>query len=97
MIVRFVPRSGLPRCLVSSTCPPATPLPPRAVLSLGTGSFFRAQRTMWNGPYTNKLFSSSYKNNIAQRVTMQSFYMTYGGTNWGHSAAPVVYSSYDYS
>ena len=23
--------------------------------------------------------------------------MTYGGTNWGHSAAPVVYTSYDYS
>ncbi|KAH8892873.1 family 35 glycosyl hydrolase [Thozetella sp. PMI_491] len=38
-----------------------------------------------------------YKNNIGQRVTMQSFYMTYGGTSWGHSAAPVVYTSYDYS
>ncbi|KAJ9154763.1 Glycosyl hydrolase family 35 [Pleurostoma richardsiae] len=38
-----------------------------------------------------------YKNNIGQRVTMQNFYMTYGGTNWGHSAAPVVYTSYDYS
>ena len=23
--------------------------------------------------------------------------MTFGGTNWGHSAAPVVYTSYDYS
>jgi hypothetical protein len=23
--------------------------------------------------------------------------MAWGGTNWGHSAAPVVYSSYDYS
>ncbi|KAK3940357.1 family 35 glycosyl hydrolase [Diplogelasinospora grovesii] len=38
-----------------------------------------------------------YKNNIGQRVTMQSIYMTFGGTNWGHSAAPVVYTSYDYS
>lgn len=38
----------------------------------------------------------SYKNNIGQRVTLQNFYMTYGGTNWGHSAAPVVYTSYDY-
>ncbi len=56
-----------------------------------------------------------YKNNIGQRVTMQSFYMTYGGTSWGHckctghlrtpreadtmiaAAAPVVYTSYDYS
>lgn len=37
-----------------------------------------------------------YKNNIGQRVTLLSIYMTYGGTNWGHSAAPVVYSSYDY-
>ncbi|RLL97255.1 hypothetical protein CFD26_107078 [Aspergillus turcosus] len=38
-----------------------------------------------------------YKNNIGSRVTLQSIYMTYGGTNWGHSAAPVVYTSYDYS
>ncbi|TPX14294.1 uncharacterized protein E0L32_005490 [Thyridium curvatum] len=38
-----------------------------------------------------------YKNNIGQRITMQNIYMTYGGTNWGHSAAPVVYTSYDYS
>jgi Beta-galactosidase, domain 2/Beta-galactosidase jelly roll domain/Beta-galactosidase, domain 3/Glycosyl hydrolases family 35 len=38
-----------------------------------------------------------YKNNIAQRVTMLSLYMAYGGTSWGHSAAPVVYTSYDYS
>lgn len=38
-----------------------------------------------------------FKNNIGQRTTLLSIYMTYGGTNWGHSAAPVVYSSYDYS
>ncbi|CAG8981772.1 hypothetical protein HYALB_00004714 [Hymenoscyphus albidus] len=38
-----------------------------------------------------------YKNNIAQRTTILSLYMAWGGTNWGHSAAPVVYSSYDYS
>ncbi|KAI1260189.1 family 35 glycosyl hydrolase [Xylariaceae sp. FL1019] len=38
-----------------------------------------------------------YKNNIGQRMTLQSIYMTYGGTNWGHSAAPVVYTSYDYT
>ncbi|CAI0652527.1 unnamed protein product, partial [Colletotrichum noveboracense] len=38
-----------------------------------------------------------YKNNIGQRVTLFSLYMTYGGTNWGHSAAPQVYTSYDYS
>jgi hypothetical protein len=38
-----------------------------------------------------------YKNNIAQRVTLLTLYMAYGGTSWGHSAAPVVYTSYDYS
>ncbi|CAI6088795.1 unnamed protein product [Clonostachys chloroleuca] len=38
-----------------------------------------------------------YKNNIGQRITLLGIYMAYGGTNWGHSAAPVVYSSYDYS
>ncbi|EPE35453.1 (Trans)glycosidase [Glarea lozoyensis ATCC 20868] len=38
-----------------------------------------------------------YKNNIGQRTTIQNIYMTWGGTNWGHSAAPVVYTSYDYS
>jgi hypothetical protein len=25
-----------------------------------------------------------YKNNIGQRVTLLSIYMTFGGTNWGH-------------
>ncbi|KAF6831518.1 beta-galactosidase [Colletotrichum plurivorum] len=38
-----------------------------------------------------------YKNNIGQRVTLLSIYMAYGGTNWGHFAAPQVYTSYDYS
>lgn len=38
-----------------------------------------------------------YKNNIGQRTTLQSLYMAYGGTNWGHTGAPVVYTSYDYS
>jgi hypothetical protein len=38
-----------------------------------------------------------YKNNIGQRTTLQSLYMAFGGTNWGYSAAPVVYTSYDYS
>ncbi|KAG4027881.1 hypothetical protein MFRU_026g00620 [Monilinia fructicola] len=38
-----------------------------------------------------------YKNNIGQRTTLLSLYMAWGGTNWGHSAAPVVYTSYDYA
>ncbi|KAK9317000.1 glycoside hydrolase superfamily [Lipomyces starkeyi] len=37
-----------------------------------------------------------YKNNIAQKFTVMSHYMTYGGTNWGGLASPSVYTSYDY-
>lgn len=37
-----------------------------------------------------------YKNNIAAGATMQSFYMTYGGTNWGRQAMSGTYTSYDY-
>ncbi|KAK5700740.1 hypothetical protein LTR97_005257 [Elasticomyces elasticus] len=38
-----------------------------------------------------------FKNNIGQRITLLSLYMAFGGTNWGNLAAPVVYTSYDYS
>ncbi|PNS14573.1 hypothetical protein CAC42_2630 [Sphaceloma murrayae] len=38
-----------------------------------------------------------YKNNIGQKMVLQNLYMAFGGTNWGHSAAPVVFTSYDYS
>lgn len=31
-----------------------------------------------------------YKSLIGQRLTLINLYMAYGGTNWGHSAAPVV-------
>ncbi|KAI5782710.1 putative beta-galactosidase C [Geopyxis carbonaria] len=37
-----------------------------------------------------------YKTLVAQKVSLISLYMTYGGTNWGGLAAPVVYTSYDY-
>ncbi|HEY4146074.1 beta-galactosidase [Pinirhizobacter sp.] len=37
-----------------------------------------------------------YKANIAAGSTMQNFYMTYGGLNWGYLASPGVYTSYDY-
>uniref|UniRef100_V5ESD8 beta-galactosidase n=1 Tax=Kalmanozyma brasiliensis (strain GHG001) TaxID=1365824 RepID=V5ESD8_KALBG len=33
---------------------------------------------------------------VAQRVTLLSIYMVYGGTNWGGLAEPDVYTSYDY-
>jgi beta-galactosidase GanA len=46
------------------------------------------------GPDFEKVF---YKNNIASGATMQSFYMTYGGTSWGWEPDPSqVYTSYDY-
>ncbi|KAG9192314.1 beta-galactosidase [Alternaria panax] len=37
-----------------------------------------------------------YKGLIGQRASLLNLYMAYGGTNWGHIAAPVVYTSYDY-
>ncbi|MFF7946074.1 beta-galactosidase [Streptomyces griseorubiginosus] len=37
-----------------------------------------------------------YKQNIAVGATAQSFYMTYGGTNWGWLSMPQNYTSYDY-
>ena len=37
-----------------------------------------------------------YKQNIAVGANAQSFYMTYGGTNWGWLSMPQNYTSYDY-
>ena len=45
------------------------------------------------GPNFNRVF---YKNNIAGGVTMQSFYMTFGGTSWGWLPSEDLYTSYDY-
>jgi beta-galactosidase GanA len=45
------------------------------------------------GPGYERVF---YGTNIANRLTLESFYMTAGGTNWGWLPAPVVYTSYDY-
>jgi beta-galactosidase GanA len=45
------------------------------------------------GPGYERVF---YETNIANRLTIQNFYMTAGGTSWGWLPAPVVYTSYDY-
>ena len=45
------------------------------------------------GPGYERVF---YGTNIANRLSIQNFYMTAGGTSWGWLPAPVVYSSYDY-
>ena len=44
-------------------------------------------------PAFNRVF---YKNNIAGGVTMQNFYMLFGGTSWGWLPSEDLYSSYDY-
>ena len=41
-------------------------------------------------------FAERTKPNIAVGATAQSFYMTYGGTNWGWLGMPENYTSYDY-
>ncbi|KAE8209696.1 hypothetical protein CF327_g6353 [Tilletia walkeri] len=46
------------------------------------------------GPAFSKLATEAM---LAQRVTWLSFYMGFGGTNWGGLAAPDVYTSYDYA
>jgi beta-galactosidase GanA len=45
------------------------------------------------GPGYERVF---YETNLANRLTIQNFYMTFGGTSWGWLPAPVVYTSYDY-
>ncbi|KAJ3561176.1 hypothetical protein NP233_g10355 [Leucocoprinus birnbaumii] len=37
-----------------------------------------------------------YKENYAQTTTILNIYMLFGGTNWGQTLEPTVYSSYDY-
>jgi beta-galactosidase GanA len=46
-----------------------------------------------NGPGYERVF---YGTNIANGLTLQNFYMTFGGTSWGWLPAPVVFTSYDY-
>ena len=59
----------------------------------------------WGGPGYDKCAAADqrpvrqrfYKQNIAVGATAQSFYMTYGGTNWGWlPSMPQNYTSYDY-
>jgi beta-galactosidase GanA len=45
------------------------------------------------GKYFQRVF---YGTNLANGISIQSFYMGYGGTSWGWLPAPVVFTSYDY-
>ena len=47
----------------------------------------------FTGPEFERVF---YEATIASGSTMQNFYMTYGGINWGWLSSPGVYTSYDY-
>ncbi|KAG8731854.1 hypothetical protein FRC10_001402, partial [Ceratobasidium sp. 414] len=78
-------------------CNPAEPL----YLAVGEMSNWIESR---NGPgygacynrINDQFVNVFYKNNYAAGMSIQSLYMTYGGTNWGNLATPTVYTSYDY-
>ncbi|RDB21488.1 putative beta-galactosidase A [Hypsizygus marmoreus] len=51
--------------------------------------------------YSSDLTDASYENvfykdTYSQATTILSIYMLFGGTNWGQTLEPTVYSSYDY-
>jgi beta-galactosidase GanA len=78
----------------------ASPNTPGFVAEFGGGWF-----DYWGGPGSYPCISQRegpgyekvfYETNLANRLTIQNFYMTFGGTSWGWLPAPVVYSSYDY-
>ena len=78
----------------------ASPATPGFTAEFGGGTF-----DYWgsNGTYpcTAERIGGGYERvfygtNIANGLTIQSFYMTYGGTSWGWLPGPVVYTSYDY-
>lgn len=45
------------------------------------------------GKYFQRVF---YGTNLANGISIQSFYMGFGGTSWGWLPGPVVFTSYDY-
>ncbi len=78
----------------------ASPNTPGFTAEFGGGWFdYWGSRGTYNctsvreGPGYERVF---YETNIANRLTLQNFYMTFGGTSWGWEPAPVVYTSYDY-
>ncbi|WP_030904885.1 beta-galactosidase [Streptomyces sp. NRRL F-5126] len=71
---------------------------------LETAEFQGGAFDPWGGPgydkcaqlINDRFADVFYKQNIAVGATSQSFYMTYGGTNWGWLGEPENYTSYDY-
>ena len=78
--------------------------PPGAASRCTSPEFQGGAFDPWGGPgydkcaqLINDQFANVfYKQNIAVGATAQSFYMTYGGTNWGWLGMPQNYTSYDY-
>jgi len=71
---------------------------------LETAEFQGGAFDPWGGPgydkcaqlINDRFADVFYKQNIAVGATSQSFYMIYGGTNWGWLGMPQNYTSYDY-
>ncbi|CAL1714365.1 unnamed protein product [Somion occarium] len=66
---------------------------------LGWGSVARGGTgyEKYSGDLTNATYENIfYKDTYAQTATILNVYMTFGGTNWGQTSEPTVYSSYDY-
>ncbi|KAI0788892.1 glycoside hydrolase family 35 protein [Abortiporus biennis] len=57
----------------------------------GTG-YEKYSGDLTNADYENVFYKDAY----AQTTTIFNIYMLFGGTNWGQTAEPTVYSSYDY-
>ncbi len=50
----------------------------------------------WPSARVPAMSVSSMRPTSPNRLTLENFYMTFGGTSWGWLPAPVVYTSYDY-
>ncbi|TDL23439.1 glycoside hydrolase family 35 protein [Rickenella mellea] len=57
----------------------------------GTG--YERYETDITGPASENVF---HKDVFAQTTALLNIYMVFGGTNWGQTAEPTVYTSYDY-
>jgi beta-galactosidase GanA len=78
----------------------ASPQTPGFVAEFG-GGWFDYWGSVGTYPCTAQREGSGYERvfygtNIANGLSIQNFYMTFGGTSWGWLPAPVVYTSYDY-
>ncbi|VDB90643.1 unnamed protein product [Peniophora sp. CBMAI 1063] len=81
------------------------PSNPLCLAEFGDGKLLGWQANALGGTgyekYTTTLDNSEfesifYKDAYGQTATIFNIYMIFGGTNWGQTAEPTVYSSYDY-